>query len=83
MLAPGLATVPLLLGYLTLADILLEGRAARPSRPQMAASRGSAWIADLTGPCTRLTQVTFGCRRLYFGRYLCYSQLVKLLETVS
>jgi peptide/nickel transport system permease protein len=26
MLAPGLATVPLLLGYLTLADILLEGR---------------------------------------------------------
>ncbi len=30
MLAPGLATVPVLLGYLTLADILLEGRESKP-----------------------------------------------------
>jgi peptide/nickel transport system permease protein len=30
MLAPGLATVPLLLGYLALADILLEGRESKP-----------------------------------------------------
>jgi peptide/nickel transport system permease protein len=32
MLAPGLAAIPLLLGYLTLADILLELPIANPSR---------------------------------------------------